>query len=127
MERKYRLYVSLENLVALQPNLHNETQHLPLHYDTPRHEGFGVVIVTVGMAGFADIIIVDDGDAGQSSKYYRFPVKAGDLYILSGNARNKCLHGVLSQNCKYRESLNFALGSFKQFAASEIDRHWPWE
>ena len=128
VERKYRFYVTLKNLVALQPNLHNETQHLPLHYDTPRHEGFGVVIVTVGMAGHADIIIVDDGDVGQTSKYYRFQVQAGDLYVLSGNARNKCVHGVLSQNCKYRESLNLRFGIHsKQFATSEIDCHWPWE
>ena len=39
--------VSLERLVAAQPNLHNGARHLPPHLDFPLHDGFGVVIVTV--------------------------------------------------------------------------------
>ena len=127
VDRKYRMYITIDNLVALQPNLHQEAEHLPLHYDTPRNEGFGVVIVTIGMKGNADIVIVDDGDVGQSQKSFRFHVNEGDMYILSGHARNKCLHGVLSRDCKFRESLNLRFGIHtKQFARSEIDRHWGW-
>ena len=78
VERKYRAYVTLENLVAMQPNLHHETEHLPLHYDTPRNDGFGVVIVTVCMNGLGDIVIVDDGDKGETiSKKFKFRLLDG--------------------------------------------------
>ena len=129
VERKYRGYVTLENLVAMQPNLHKEAEHLPLHYDTPRNDGFGVIIVTICMRGQGDIIIVDDGDRGEViSKKFKFNIKEGELYVLSGHARNKCLHGVLCRGYGHRESLNLRFGLHtKKFAFEEVDQHWPWE
>lgn len=54
--------VTIENLVAIQPNLHNGERYLPLHLDCPRNDGFGIVIVTVSVEGSADVVIVDEGD-----------------------------------------------------------------
>ena len=55
--------VNIRNLAAIQPNFHNGDDYLPLHLDNPRHDGFGVVIVTVALWGAADVVLVDDGDA----------------------------------------------------------------
>jgi hypothetical protein len=158
--------VSLSNLVAIQPNVHNGDDYLPLHLDNPRHDGFGVVIVTVALWGTADIVLVDDGDpddeeahrdaeagpppggeaaasvaavpkvcspeaegtgtvvdemscapqaleatgsngaagvaqqvtereTGGGSESWVFTLQPGQLYVLSGRARNKCAHGVV--------------------------------
>lgn len=38
--------LDISQLVSIQPNVHNHTAYLPLHLDEPRHDGFGVVIVT---------------------------------------------------------------------------------
>lgn len=38
--------LDISQLVCLQPNVHNYAEYLPLHLDQPRHDGFGVVIVT---------------------------------------------------------------------------------
>lgn len=129
VERKYRAYVTIDNLVAMQPNLHGEAEHLPLHYDTPRNDGFGVVIVTICMKGQGDIVVVDDGDRGETiSKKFKFNIKQSELYVLSGHSRNKCLHGVLCKGYGHRESLNLRFGLHtKKFAFEEIDQHWPWE
>ena len=123
--------LSLSDLVAIQPNLHNGDDYLPLHVDNPRHDGFGVVIVTVALWGSADVILVDEGDPepeqeqaervvgagtagaevdactstataaplppGNSSsktESWAFPLHPGQMYVLSGHARNKCAHGV---------------------------------
>ena len=92
VERKYRAYVTLENLVAMQPNLHHETEHLPLHYDTPRNDGFGVVIVTVCMNGQGDIVIVDDGDKGETiSKKFKFNMKVIEHEIRLSVAMLLCM------------------------------------
>jgi hypothetical protein len=120
--------VSLENLVAIQPNIHNDSRYLPLHLDDPRNDGFGIVIVTVALQGSADIILVDEGDdlAASESKHWSFHLKAGDMYVLSGPSRNLCSHGVLvSKNAKNRISLNFRFGLHSpEQAAADIDRHW---
>jgi hypothetical protein len=138
--------VSLQNLVAIQPNFHNGDDYLPLHVDNPRHDGFGVVIVTVALWGSADVVLVDDGDAeeededaaeaeavgaglsdspadsagpdsepvatglkkeqcgaqgscedpgARGSRSWVFELHPGQLYVLSGHARNKCAHGVV--------------------------------
>ena len=34
-------------LCAQQPNLHNNATSLPLHYDSPLHDGYGVIIITL--------------------------------------------------------------------------------
>lgn len=54
--------VDLSELVAIQPNIHNGDDYLPLHLDNPRHDGFGVVIVTLALWGSGDVVLVDDGD-----------------------------------------------------------------
>ena len=59
--------VTLDNLVAIQPNLHNGAGYLPLHLDCPLNDGFGVVIVTVAITDDADIVLVDEGDAEPGS------------------------------------------------------------
>ena len=67
---KYKACVSLENLQALQPNLHNGCDHLPTHMDTPLHDGFGVVIVTVCVRQSARILLVPSaatGDTGHTT------------------------------------------------------------
>ncbi len=122
---KYRKYVSLENLIALQPNLHNDARHLPPHLDFPMHEGFGVVIVTIQMAGPPSIIALLKGTESdfevfteeQREKCWTFPLQVGDCYVLSGDARNVCDHGVLCGSSRRsagadepRESMNLRFG-----------------
>jgi len=99
--------LSMTNLAAIQPNVHNHSDFLPLHLDQPRHDGFGVVILTVGLTGAGEIILVDDGDDtddndnNETDKVvsaggpWAFPLLAGDMYVLSGPARNLCRHGVV--------------------------------
>mmetsp|Transcript_15330 Transcript_15330/g.37943 ORF Transcript_15330/g.37943 Transcript_15330/m.37943 type:complete len:427 (+) Transcript_15330:2934-4214(+) len=148
---KYKKYVSIEQLIAVQPNLHNGASYLPLHLDLPRLDGFGVVIVTLAIHGNGTIVLVDDGDddddsgsnnsnndrnkdqhldvsSTSSSKSYSFDVKEGYSYVLCGDARNKCMHGVLvtdtPSNCA-RETLNLRYGLHtEEFAYEEIDQHW---
>lgn len=107
--------VQLHNLAAIQPNLHCGSDFLPLHLDNPRHDGFGIVIITVALWGSADIVIVDEGDPtpgvaptnlpaeeqSQASlesileaQSWAFTLSPGEFYVLSGHARNKCAHGV---------------------------------
>jgi len=125
----YRDYVTLSGLVAFQPNLHNGTDYLPLHLDDPEFEGFGVVIVTVGMEGEAVIVIVDEGDEGEAERAWSFPLAVGQGYCLASDARNKCHHGVLAEASPRRESLNLRFGLHPPTgplsAANEVDRHWP--
>ena len=64
---KYKKYVSMEQLIAVQPNLHNGASYLPLHLDLPRLDGFGVVIVTLAIRGNGTIVLVDDGDDDNAS------------------------------------------------------------
>lgn len=89
--------VSFNNLVAIQPNIHNGEAYLPLHLDSPRHDGFGIVIATVELYGSADIILVDDGDEGSTnpSISWKFSMNPGQLYVLSGPSRNLCAHGLI--------------------------------
>lgn len=151
--------VSLQNLVAIQLNVHNKDDFLPLHLDNARFDGFGVVIVTLALYGSADVVIVDDGDieqgqAEQGSKSWAFVLHPGQLYVLSGHARNKCSHGVVvltdqASNSSGdtapltaqvdmvppplrrriaklgRVSLSFRFGLHTaEQAAEDIDRHW---
>jgi hypothetical protein len=113
--------VSLENLVALQLNVHNKDDFMPLHVDDPRYDGFGIVLVTVALWGSAEIVLVDDGDQENTvhnievqngegrvgfsnlppgkpsvgSKSWVFALNPGQLYVLSGHSRTKCAHGVV--------------------------------
>lgn len=126
----YKQFVTMDQLVAVQPNLHNGASYLPAHLDFPRLDGFGVVIVTIGIRGLGKIVLIDDGDEEDvSPASYAFDLGEGETYILCGDARNKCAHGVLcekgmGQECT-RETLNLRYGLHTQeFAHSEIDQHW---
>lgn len=128
---KYKEYVTMDQLVAAQPNLHNGANYLPAHLDFPRSDGFGVVIVTVAIQGHGDIILIDDGDEGTNDQpvSYSFPMKENECYILCGDARNKYVHGVLCSATKstcQRETLNLRYGLHSpEFARAEVDQYWP--
>mmetsp|Transcript_17146 Transcript_17146/g.22260 ORF Transcript_17146/g.22260 Transcript_17146/m.22260 type:complete len:447 (+) Transcript_17146:130-1470(+) len=105
--RKYKSLVHLNKLHAIQPNLHNGLDHLPPHLDYPLHDGFGVVIVTVCIEQDATILIVPHGQTSllstspsssttrRRSRPRAFECKQGQAYVLAGNARNFCDHGVV--------------------------------
>ena len=115
-----------------QPNLHNDAKHLPPHLDFPMHDGFGVVIVTIQMAGPQSVIALLKGADSdfdvtvekEKERCWTFSLNVGDCYILSGDARNVCDHGVLCvgggrRSHKVdaaRESLNLSLGCTAAFA-----------
>jgi hypothetical protein len=163
---KYKKFIEMKHLIALQPNLHNGTEHLPPHLDFPLHDGFGVVIVTMQVRGavfFSFLFfylglrrvivtmqvkgppcIVTLSRGGRDSaqvessaeldrqreKSWKLWLRSGDAYVLSGDARNYCDHGVLClppdgrrskarlEPTVSRESLNlrFGLHSFKKGA-----------
>jgi hypothetical protein len=141
VSKDYQKYVTLSQLVAVQPNHHNGATYLPAHLDFPRADGFGIVIATVAIrhATGSKVILIDEGDddhddQASSILSWSMDLQDGDCYILSGNARNKCLHGILGRGTSNnnnndsgkRETLNlrYALHT-KEFAHEEIDRHWP--
>ena len=88
---KYQHVITLNQLHALQPNLHNGLDHLPAHIDSPLNDGFGVVIVTICVHQDADIIMLSN----RSNKSWVFNVQEGETYVLSGDSRNVCDHGVI--------------------------------
>ena len=150
LQQYERSCVRLSNLVAIQPNIHNGADYLPLHVDDPLSDGFGVVIITVALWGTADVVLVDDGEPDEISAIYAtsaeqsgcvdnswaFPLRPGQLYVLSGPARNKCAHGVVvidenvpnnstSCNCSGRVSLTLRFGIHtKEQALNEFNRFW---
>ena len=158
LPERYRQFATAAQLVAAQPNLHRGKAYLRPHLDEPLHDGFGVLIVTLAIAGDATILIrpkqpreaADAGgteDAGADVKGAAdagvgsgagsergdvcFPLRRGEGYALSGDARNVCLHGVLADGeSAQRESLNLRFGLHAkqrdaEFSAwSEVDRHW---
>ena len=122
------------DLIAYQTNLHNGARHLAAHLDWPLHEGFGRVIVTVAMRGSATILLIagDEGDEGKEDDEvqqpaWRFHLNQGECYVLSGRARNRCLHAVLADDADgTRESLNLRFGIHSaEEAEEEITRFWP--
>jgi len=142
VDDRYKEYVSLENLIALQPNLHNDAKHLPPHLDFPMHDGFGVVIVTIQMAGPQSVIALLKGADSdfdvtvekEKERCWTFSLNVGDCYILSGDARNVCDHGVLCvgggrRSHKVdaaRESLNLRFGLHTPaFADEEVYWQFP--
>ena len=92
------------NLVALQPNAHAGNRHLPRHLDWPRHDGFGVVIVTVAVRGAGTVVL-----ESRSGDIVRFELPEGHAYCLAGAARHAWLHGVVGADPE-RESLNLRFG-----------------
>lgn len=82
-------------------------------------------------------MLIDDGDdddddaTQQEHKSYAFELKEKESYILCGDARNKCVHGVLcsigndDESLCQRETLNLRYGLHSvEFAQTEIDQHW---
>ena len=125
--KNVKKFVTMKNLVVVQPNLHNGALHLPAHLDFPRADGFGVVIATIAIRHTAGskVVLVDDGDDGENSLYWSFNLKDGDCYVLSGDSRNKCLHGIIAKDGR-RETLNLRYGLHSEdFAREEVDCHWP--
>jgi hypothetical protein len=100
-----RKYLRYSNLVAAQPNLHCGRELLPTHFDHPKKDGFGVVIVTVSIVG-SGIILLEDSVAKLKRT---MQVSEGQAYMLSGKARDACAHGVLATSGQ-RESLNLRFG-----------------
>jgi len=136
---RYRSYTCTSRLVAVQPNLPDGAPHLPLHLDFPRHDGFGVVIVIMALFGDSSkVIIVDDGEEEGEEISWSFSLRSGEGYVLSGDARNLCRHGVLcdkaAEAANVREAfrirssrktliLRYGLHS-EEFASSEITKYW---
>jgi len=128
--------LSSKELIVYQTNLHNGAKHLAAHLDAPLHEGFGKVIVTVAIRGSATILLIGKGnDDEEEQPAWKFRVEEGEAYVLSGNARNICLHAVLADDNDDsvsknsggdRESLNLRFGIHTvEEAENEIKRHWP--
>ena len=121
--------LSVDQLIAYQPNLHLGARHLAAHLDWPLHEGFGKVIVTIAIRESATILILDGATEEQTS--YKFKLSPGEAYILSGRVRNECLHAVLAEEgsstpSSSRESLNLRFGIHTTKEAHEqVTRHWP--
>jgi len=98
--------LAASQLVAYQPNLHNGAAFLKPHLDQPLHEGFGKIIVTVAIRGGGATIVlldrdesaVDDATGERYQRSWRFHLCEGEAYVLSGSARNLCLHGVLADD-----------------------------
>ena len=68
--------ISLNELVAFQPNLHNGAAFLKAHLDYPRHEGFGKVIATVAIEQSATVILLGPPIKGKGGEHqaWRFTV-----------------------------------------------------
>jgi hypothetical protein len=138
-----------KELIAHQTNLHNGAKHLAAHLDAPLHEGFGKVIVTVAIRGSATILLIGKGDDDDDEEEedcvededeksdqqlraaWKFQLNGGEAYVLSGSARNICLHAVLANDGGNgsgddRESLNLRFGIHStEKAEKDIKRHWP--
>jgi len=96
-DRDYRnrlaQFLHYEYMIAAQPNLHAGRALLPIHLDDPRKDGFGVIILTIGMKGAGTILL---RDAKGIHRGVAMRLEAGDAYMLSDRARDACAHGVLA-------------------------------
>lgn len=118
--RKYKQLITLDNLQALQPNLHNGLDHLPCHIDHPLNDGFGIVIVTLCISSSATVLILPNHQDAHRAKPRAFDANEGEAYVLSAAARNACDHGIIchlaptrykaNTNKSSRESLNLRFG-----------------
>jgi hypothetical protein len=100
-------FLQYRNLIAAQPNLHNGRELLPMHFDHPSKDGFGVIIVTISIRGSGLILLQDS----QGEQRLAMPLQAGEAYMLADQARDACVHGVLTDMGKdHRESLNLRFG-----------------
>jgi len=95
------------NLIAAQPNLHCGRTLLPIHVDHPRKDGFGIVIITIGIARSGTILLIKA--AREAAMKMQVPER--HAYMLSDKARDSCAHGVLAiDDDGLRESLNLRFG-----------------
>jgi hypothetical protein len=62
------------------------------HTDSPLNDGFGVVIVTICVHQFANILL-SSNECSKSN--WLFEAQEGELYVLSGDSRNVFDHGVI--------------------------------
>lgn len=110
-------YLKYSNLIAAQPNLHCGRKLLPAHVDHPLKDGFGVIIITVGIVGDGKILLHDS----TATHRMTMDVSQGQVYMLSGKARDACAHGVLASEDR-RESLNlrFGLHNLQSATASNL-------
>eukprot|EP00536_Pseudo-nitzschia_multiseries_P016462 jgi/Psemu1/46302/gm1.46302_g len=143
---KLARFLRYEYLIAAQPNLHSGRALLPVHLDDPRKDGFGVVIVTIGMEGSGTILLRDSHGVKHG---VAMMLEEGEAYMLSENARDACAHGVLAEiqrhdnagsTCCNRESLNLRFGlhdvaaplgrgdpggsALSVIPSSNVFRHW---
>lgn len=121
-------YLHTDQLIAFQPNLHQGASHLVAHLDYPLHDGFGKVIVTVAMKTKATVILIGpEHPVSKIQPAWKFQLMEGQAYVLSGKARNRCLHAVIAEHHgPHRESLNLRFGLHSsQEAYDEVVRHWP--
>ena len=118
-----------DQLVAAQPNVHGGLRFLPPHLDEPLHDGFGVVIVTVAVAGGGRILLQSRPFDAARRRDYSFQMAEGGAYVLSGDARNTCLHGVIAEPRASREPAREREHSAERGARErerdEIEQHWP--
>lgn len=91
--RKVAQFLQYEHLIAAQPNLHSGRALLPVHLDDPRKDGFGLIILTICMEGAGTILLRDFKGVKRG---FAMKLGAGEAYMLSGNARDACAHGVLA-------------------------------
>lgn len=132
LPERYRTIVQPHQLIAAQPNLHCGCAYLRPHLDEPLADGFGVVIVTIAVTGAAKILLnVRPWEQAIGSECF-FHLREGQLYALSGDARNAALHGVLADDgSEARESLNLRFGLHSarpedDFSAwKEVESLWP--
>ena len=122
-----------DSLVAAQLNLHEGKPYLRPPLDEPLNDGFGVVIATVAVRGSGRILLASRPWDAEARCESWFRLARGQCYALSGDARNVCTHGVLSdEGCERRESLNLRFGLHRSALApdgpcadEEVERHWP--
>lgn len=100
-------YLTYENLIAAQPNLHSGRHLLPAHVDHPLKDGFGILIVTVAIHKSGTIFIRDH----TNTKGITMLVKEGQTYMICDEVRNSCVHGIIADpDDSDRESLNLRFG-----------------
>ena len=117
VDARYRPHAAVAELAALQPNVQNGADCLPAHLDWPRHDGFGVVIATLAVKRAGCVVLRD-----AAARAWRFELPERHVYVLSGDARNACTHGVVcAPGVDDRESLNLRFGLHtQQLAKDEI-------
>lgn len=106
--------LDIHKLIAVQPNLHNGAPFLKAHMDYPLHDGFGKAIVTFAIHGNATILLYGpyNDEIQDHEGVWRFPLKEGECYCLTGLARTNCLHAVYAKDEEERESLNLRFGLY---------------